>query len=178
MVKKADKRGVSIMIGYVLLVTAAIVMSFIVYSWMKTYIPKEELKCPDDVSLTIGEVQCNDEKMLVTIKNNGLFNIDGYTIKGDIYQGGVGFGKTDLYEKGYFYFDEPGKPEKEKQNNIPFGIDSSVSGSGLFIVKEIEITPVIAKFNTETGKNETTICSDAIAKKNIEILNCVVRLKP
>ena len=47
------KKGVSIIIGYVILIAVAITMSFLVYAWMKSYVPKEELKCPDDVFIRI-----------------------------------------------------------------------------------------------------------------------------
>mgnify|MGYP001608145256 CR=1 FL=1 len=163
------------MIGYVLLITAAIAMSFIVYSWMKTYVPKGELKCPDDVSMTITDtIRCTDAKMIVTIKNNGLFNIDGYTIKGDAYKGAVGVGKKDLYEQGYFYFGKPCKPqEKDDCISLPFGSDNLTDP--LFTIKEVEITPIRAQSNAETGKNETIICGNAITKKTIE--DCIIRLK-
>lgn len=176
MKKRMDKKGISIMIGYVLLITAAIAMSFIVYSWMKTYVPQEELKCPDDVSMTIKEVKCNSAnyQMTVTIKNNGLFNIDGYVIKGDTYtkDGLVGVGKKDLYEQGYFYFSEPCKPQKDCMS-IPFG--GSVTDP-LLTIKEIEITPIRAQFNAKIGKNETTICGNAVTKKTAPD-PCIIRLK-
>ena len=38
---RMSKKGLSIMIGYVLLVTAAIVIGVVVYQWMKTYLPTE-----------------------------------------------------------------------------------------------------------------------------------------
>ena len=79
-----DKKGLSIMIGYVLLVAIAIIMSMIVYQFIITYIPREALECPDGVSVFIKETKYDctlgAETLEVTIKNNGLFSVAGYFI--------------------------------------------------------------------------------------------------
>jgi len=77
-----DKKGLSIMIGYVLLVAIAIIMSMIVYQFIKTYIPREALECPGGVSVFIKETKydCVTNKLEVTVKNNGLFSVAGYFI--------------------------------------------------------------------------------------------------
>ena len=51
-----DKRGISIVIGYILLVTVSIAMSILVYQWLKTYVPKEFLECPDGTSILAKEI--------------------------------------------------------------------------------------------------------------------------
>jgi hypothetical protein len=75
-----EKKGVSIMVGYVLLITLAIVMGVIAYNWMKTYIPKEPTECQEGVSMIIQEAQFASSKLTLTMKNNGKFNIAGYLI--------------------------------------------------------------------------------------------------
>lgn len=77
-----NKKGISIMIGYVLLITAAAAMSVVVYQWMKTYLPGEELECPDGVSIFIKDINfnCTNLELNLTLKNNGKFNIAGYFI--------------------------------------------------------------------------------------------------
>jgi len=40
-----NKKAVSAIIGYVLLVTMGIVMSVIVYNYLKTYVPADALDC-------------------------------------------------------------------------------------------------------------------------------------
>ncbi len=78
----AEKKGVSIMIGYVLLVTFAVIMGIFVYQWIKTYIPTEKLECADGVSIFIKDVNfnCSNSQLDLTLKNNGLFNLAGYFI--------------------------------------------------------------------------------------------------
>ena len=56
----SKKRGITPMIGYVLLVSFAIVISTIVYIWMKTYAPAPSLECADGVSVMIKEISCTN----------------------------------------------------------------------------------------------------------------------
>jgi FlaG/FlaF family flagellin (archaellin) len=76
-----DKRGLSVIVGYILLIVLVISMAAIVYSWLKTYVPKEDLKCPDEVSVFINGYECDSNTLNLTIKNDGNFNIGGYFIR-------------------------------------------------------------------------------------------------
>jgi len=83
LIKKNNKKGISIMVGYVLLVSLAIIMGGTIFLWMTSYIPNEELECPDQTSLLIKDYtyNCADPtKINITLKNNGNFNIAGYFI--------------------------------------------------------------------------------------------------
>jgi len=77
---KKIKKAVSPMIGYVLLVTFVIVLGVIIYNWMKTYVPQEDLECPDGTALFIQDYSCDGSTLNITLKNNGKFNIGGYFI--------------------------------------------------------------------------------------------------
>lgn len=84
---KMNKLGLSAIIGYVLLMSFAIIMGGVVYYWMKSYTPSDGIECPADVSVFIENFECtHDEsgltKLSLTIKNNGKFNIDGYFLRG------------------------------------------------------------------------------------------------
>jgi len=76
-----SKRGLSIMIGYVLLITAAVVIGVVVYQWMKTYVPTEVPGCPDGASIFIKETSCDGKNLSVTVRNNGRFSLGGYFIR-------------------------------------------------------------------------------------------------
>jgi hypothetical protein len=77
-----NKKGLSVIIGYVLLMVVSIVMSVIVYQWLKTYVPKDTATCVDGTSMFIKTVEynCTSNILRVTVKNNGRFGIDGYFI--------------------------------------------------------------------------------------------------
>ena len=77
-----EKKGISVMVGYVLLIVFVIIIGGIVYQWLKTYIPAQALECPDGVSLFIKEAEFNDSnsRLMITLRNNGRFNLAGYFI--------------------------------------------------------------------------------------------------
>ena len=77
-----NKKGISVMIGYILLISMAIMMSIIVYNWVKTYVPQDSIECDDGVSVFIQgyNYECDKDTLNLNLKNNGRFNIAGYFI--------------------------------------------------------------------------------------------------
>jgi len=78
-----NKKAVSVLVGYVLLVVFAILISIGVYAWLKTYIPADTLNCQEGVSFFIKQADFNSsatQQFNITIKNNGRFNLAGYFI--------------------------------------------------------------------------------------------------
>lgn len=79
-----DKRGISVVIGYVLLISIAIIISVIVYQWIKTYVPTEALQCTEGISVYVSNstFDCSSPGNIfnLTIKNSGRFSIAGYYI--------------------------------------------------------------------------------------------------
>jgi len=82
MIKKENKRAISVMIGYILLISFALVMAIIIYAYLKTYVPKDLGSCPEDTSLFIKTISCEEGSLNITLKNNGRFNVAGYFIHG------------------------------------------------------------------------------------------------
>lgn len=175
-----DKRGVSIVIGYVILVAVAITMSFLVYAWMKSYVPKEKLECPNDVSIRIVSAKCvpgdgadTYKKIEVEIKNTGLFDINGYIAKGENTQG-------VLFEisEGTYIFDSsiPGEIGKAKPGYSKINLLGKNKGEGDIKeeIKSIEVIPIRIQTNKETGKDETAICGDAVVKIMIDEICLIV----
>ena len=80
MIQLKQKKGVSVMIGYILLVVFVIVISAIVYQWLRSYVPSDPLECSDEISLFIKGATFNSSQLNLTIKNTGKFNIAGYYI--------------------------------------------------------------------------------------------------
>ena len=156
------------MIGYVLLVSAMIVMALIVFQWMKTYVPKDTLECPDDVSLLISKTDCSNSSIYVNVKNTGLFDINGYIIRG-IKKDDYGLDEIIELNDGYFIFSDVLKPNSNYEQHNNFGGD----GTNIYNIESIEIVPV--RFQKDNaGKERTVVCGDAAIKKE---LNCEVKLK-
>ena len=85
-----DKKGVSLMIGYVLLIAMAVALSVGVFFYLKLHLPSQEPKCYEDVDLTIDELRCvrstgSNYDVYINISNRGLFSVDSAYIKiGDV----------------------------------------------------------------------------------------------
>ena len=78
-----NKKGVSVMIGYVLLISIAVIMGGVMYVWMKSYVPSgDDLKCQEGTSLIIKDYSysCSTKELNLTLFNNGRFNLGGYYI--------------------------------------------------------------------------------------------------
>jgi hypothetical protein len=81
---KRSKKGVSEMVGYVLLIAIGLGLAIGFYVWVSNYAefnPKD-VDCEDGTSLIIESYTCTDlganPGIQLTMKNNGLFNIDGF----------------------------------------------------------------------------------------------------
>jgi hypothetical protein len=173
---KKNKKGLSIMIGYVLLITFAIIMSTVIYQQLKSYTPKDKLECGDGISMYIQEAECikDGERygLNLTLKNNGKFGITGYYIRGEddpnkesIYadlssffvtgDSSLQFGNSIQFvsnkDNAFYPNDDP----KLNKYSLPNKIYS------------LEIIPLIYKI--EENKKRLVSCSDSIIHEKI---NC------
>ncbi len=82
-----NKKAVSIMIGYVLLIIIAVAVSVLVYGFLKAYVPKEKPECEKELALIIEDVKINcdssnvPQSIDVTVNNRGLFKMDAVFIR-------------------------------------------------------------------------------------------------
>ena len=88
-----NNRGVSLMVGYVILIVIAIALASAVFFYLKLYLPPEKPTCPADIDLVIDEATCTIAATVPTavsnieikFSNKGLFSIDATYIKiGDV----------------------------------------------------------------------------------------------
>ena len=169
-----DKKGLSIMIGYVLLVAIAIIMSMVVYQFIKTYVPRDALACPESTSILIKETQydCTLNKLDVTIKNNGRFDVAGYFIHATT-SADQELATQDLSDKileggethaGSVWFTSTGDNILIPGNKKTSKFDLTDVGT----IYKIELIPV--RHQEEEGKTRFVSCSNA---KVEEILTCI-----
>ena len=162
-----NKRGVSVIIGYILLVATAIVISTLVYQWLSTYIPKDPLECPNGVSVFVEETNynCTTNQLNFTLKNNGRFNIGGYYIHGTTAKNQtlavtdlVPYNKLDTGGAIVFEVDKNSLTPNSKINN-----SFDLSNATFSQIYSLEIVPIIFQDIT----NRTLSCSDAKIKEPI-----------
>ena len=170
-----NRKGISNVIGYVLLIVITIVISTIVFQWMKTYIPTDPLDCPDGVSVFVKDYDynCTENQLNLKIKNNGRFNIGGYFIHGtnspeqklaiidltpyaDLGTGG------DSELAGLVIFNTENNsfnPNNEIKNLFDF------SDTSFGQIYSIEIIPI--RYQLTNNKNRIVSCSNAKIKQKV-----------
>ena len=166
-----NKKAISIMVGYVLLVAFGIAMGIIVYGYLKTYTPSDTISCPTGVSIFIRSTSCGGGELNISLKNNGKFDLAGYLIKGAnssdqevatidlsefLIEGGYKVGKAILMDK-----------RNQNKFKIKEKMGSKFSGISTDLTK-IEIIPVRWQ-KDENGKIKFVSCGDS---KVSEELNC------
>lgn len=174
-----DKKGVSIMIGYVLLITAAIVMGVIVYQWLRTYVPIEAPACSEEISVFMKRYSCDPatDELTITIKNNGKFNLAGYFIHVStdptqeiatidlseyVTTGGISAGGSIIFLAG---------SANSLQPNKEFVSVFDLSATNLGQIYLIEIIPV--RFQEIRNKLTFVSCGNAKIRENINDGTCV-----
>lgn len=82
------KKGISLLVSYVLLITIAITLSILVYNWLRFYVqPNEAKTCPEGIAVQIQDYECVNARaggegyLNLTLKNKGRFNVDGFMLK-------------------------------------------------------------------------------------------------
>lgn len=167
-------KALSLMVGYVLLVVFALVLGVIVYNFLKTYVPQDEINCPDGTSILIEsyDYDCVSNVLIFDIANNGRFDIDGYFIYAtdDPNQGVatvvISQNNSDEYSKigdleiklgGYTIRNEFSPGDKETERYTLEGTADQIYS--------IEILPV--REQTENRRKLLVACKDARIKKEI-----------
>jgi hypothetical protein len=133
-----DKKGVSIMIGYVLLIVIAISLSALVYAYLMLYLPSTRAQCPEGVNLIISEPICSGGSVMMTIENRGLRSVEMAYIRigetGRLHKTNLGSGG------GPFSFAAiPGESRLDPGRSIRLNFQYT-GGAG---PREIEVQPVM-----------------------------------
>lgn len=77
-----NKRAVSEVVAYVLLISISLTLASMVFVWLKGYLPSDNspIECEENVALIIKDVNysCNDKSLNFSVQNKGLFDVSGY----------------------------------------------------------------------------------------------------
>jgi len=166
MIKIQNKRGVSEMIAYVILIAIAIGLAIAVFSWLKDYAnitPK--IDCKPGTSIILGDYNCSAEgrTFTVNIKNNGMFDVNGiFMMVGNNSQRqpttrltAVGEGQGG--SSGYYI----GKINVSENQTISF-----LKSYSLNEIQIVQIQPFILD-----AKRKKILCEQGIIKENL--VGCV-----
>lgn len=157
------KRAITELLAYTLLIGLAISLSILVYNWLRFYVlPYEPKICPDGVSLILQEYSCSAGRINITVKNKGLFNVNGYLVKinneTDPYSGKPR--GLPVYLLGSVSLITPLNPGDSISNEWEYK-------SSYGRVVEVEIEPF------RKQENVVTYCDKAIIKQTIRSVDCL-----
>ena len=185
---RLDKKGVSQMIGYVLLIIIAISLSIAVFAFLKLYVPPASPECPEEVKLTIDAYTCEETatsgefELTVTLTNKGLLRVYGVYIRmgdsertykplintgehlgeewGDLFFTGEDVGGNPM--NGYLNpYDSAKKPSQGGQTQQLYLYNETGFTNG---ERELEIEPI---YLGEEDDNQASVCETAIVRKII-----------
>lgn len=170
-----SKKGMSVIIGYILLISFALIISILVYQWAKTYVPAEVQDCPDGSSIYISDYSCIRDggvyHLNLTFENNGRFNLAGYFIHANRYStydvanvdlSGNYTGDSNEIFGNAIVFSTTHENILTPHTSIEHSFDLP------FSIASVKIQPIrIQEVNERT---QTVSCSQAIIN---EVINCV-----
>ncbi len=157
-----NKRAISEMVSYVLLIIIAVGVSGLVFAYIKFYVPKGQLpECPQDVGIVIKDYTCimgTNPQLTLSLVNKGLLTVDAVQIK---------FEKTERrirqnINKGPLYFSNNGLKPGEEYITVPYNVGTIVTSPGSYTV---EIQPAMYTDRIKegySGGKEIAYCQNAI----------------
>lgn len=171
-----NKKAVSELISYVLLIVIAIGASVLVYSALKLYIPKPGPTCQDGISLVISdfysckiETAPNSANLTLSLSNKGKFTVDAAYIRigRPDQKTTVWINAVNLSQYYLYYNSIKGLPPGQETPMQTYKInDRTIQGTSPITIAGpyiLEIDPVIID---KTTKKEA-ICKNAIITQEI-----------
>ncbi len=80
-----NKKAVSEIIGYVMLISISLTLASLVFVWLKGYLPSNEgeIQCEENTAIIITDYNYSYSQnfLNITISNKGLFDVDGYILR-------------------------------------------------------------------------------------------------
>jgi hypothetical protein len=162
-----DKKAVSLIVSYVLLISIGLSISGLVFGWLKFYVNIEDsVQCPEGVSFLIvgskyqehspGSVSLN-----LTIQNKGRFNIEGYIVRINNRTGSK-VAINNIYRPEDLLAPRPDRTFPIKPNQIVNHMFDStyLSSKGIGKICFLEIQPYI-----KDEQNQTIPCSQTSTRK-------------
>ena len=168
-----NKKALSLMIAYVLLIIIGITLSVFVYSWIKKQIPINVEECEVDISLIVLDYSCDNINKIfnLNIENKGFFSVDGVYIRvssdgKDKYSDITSTGENQVYAGDAQITNQlkPGEVYELTDLSYP-----KSGGVAIPQIESIEIEPYLIK------NNKAILCNNAVVKIKTSIeSNCLL----
>jgi len=155
----SNKKAVSEMVGYVLLIVIAVGLSVAVYSFLRIYVPKEKPACEESINLIVQDYSCSvaQNNLTLTLSNKGLFKVNAAFIRLGLETQKV---KPQINKNNFYIYGPDGKlglnpgesftsvyiPAAAVKSGINYGLEiepAQVSGNTLIACENSIITQTI-----------------------------------
>lgn len=79
-----NKKAISEVVSYVLLVIIAVGVAALVYNYVQSYVPKESNHCEESINVMVKDYTCEGGRLSLVLTNKGLFKVDAAAIRVDL----------------------------------------------------------------------------------------------
>ncbi|MEM4152792.1 MAG: archaellin/type IV pilin N-terminal domain-containing protein [Candidatus Pacearchaeota archaeon] len=162
---KINKKAISELVSYVLLIVLAIAMAAVAYVFLKPYAekPLPEEECPEAVNVVLENYSCNNKMFSFTLKNRGLFDVYGIKLK-------IINNSEGLQYDFWLYLPDCGGIQKCNDCNedclkVETDLKGDLDYSNFNKINELVIYPI------KVINNNFYICSNAVIKVPLEGCN-------
>jgi len=163
---KRNKKALSEIVSYILLILIATTLAVGVYEFLKNYVPSEQEKekCPDQAALSLIGHNCNKilDKFSITIENTGNFDIDGFFIKASSNYSKIPINNLNSTDASWAGIS--GRYDFLGRLKLDASAVAGFSYSGLNKIERLNIQPFI-----KAGNKSLFLCSNVI---DLKIENC------
>ncbi len=157
----SNKKALSEIVSYAILIVITISLSIGVYAFLKVYIPKQTTECQADINLIVQDYSCSFAKkeLNITLLNKGLFKADAAYVR----LGNVGQKVKPQINKNDFLLFGPGNTPGLNPGDSSFS--SYIISSGIIPsagTYELEVQPVVIQ------NKQLVPCSKGIITQSVE----------
>lgn len=154
---RKNKKALSEIVGYTILIVIALSLSVMVYSFLKVYVPKETAECGQEINLIIRDYSCSVEakELNITLSNSGLFKVNAAYLR----FGKSGRATTQINKDNFLLYNESGSEGLNPQESYIFAFKSLITESGEY---KLELQPVIIQ------DKKLVACENAIVTETIQ----------
>lgn len=164
------------MLSYVILISIVVVVSITIFTWLRLIANVEPVvSCEEGTSIIISDYECQGNRFIVTIKNNGRFNVDGFILTVGNNTQRVPLTrllpfKENTTSEGHLLFKSPLNPGNLNEStfsNLELKPNGQVREVDFNFIRNIKLQPFII------NDLKTKIFCESIIRQDIE--NCKIK---
>lgn len=155
---RKNKKALSEIVGYTILIVIALSLSVMVYSFLKLYVPKETAECNQEINLIIQRYSCmaDSDELNITISNSGLFKVNAAYLRFGKLSGAL----TQINKEDFLLYGENGTEGLNPQESYSYHFSEIVTEPGEQY--RLELQPVVIQ------NKKLVACENAIVTETIQ----------